>query len=178
VGRAGSDDSVEQERVEDRRLEVSSDADAEAVVDKLAGLVLREAVPFAERRRPRCSGRSRRNRARARPPASLERELAARGLSESPLWYEHTLDHLHDTPVERAQQLARGVTAAAGLPRGVTAAAGLGVREVRALGAHRPPPDLSPPAWLGPPDRAAYGVPKSPCLYEILTVASDFLSSP
>jgi hypothetical protein len=168
VGRAGSDDSVEQERVEDRRLEVSSDADAEAVVDKLAGLVLREAVPFAERRRPRCSGRSRRNRARARPPASLERELAARGLSESPLWYEHTLDHLHDTPVERAQQLARGVTAAAGL----------GVREVRALRAHRPPPDLSPPAWLGPPDRAAYGVPKSPCLYEILTVASDFLSSP
>jgi hypothetical protein len=168
VGRAGSDDSVEQERVEDRRLEVSSDADAEAVVDKLAGLVLREAVPFAERRRPRCSGRSRRNRARARPPASLERELAARGLSESPLWYEHTLDHLHDTPVERAQQLARGVRAAAGL----------GVRAVRALREHRPPPDLSPPAWLDPPDRAAYGVPKSPCLYEILTVASDFLSSP
>ncbi|MFZ0972326.1 MAG: hypothetical protein WAN22_08875 [Solirubrobacteraceae bacterium] len=54
--------------------------------------------------------------------AALERELAARELCESPLWYEHTLDHLHDTPVERAQQLARGVRAAAGL----------GVRAVRA----------------------------------------------
>ena len=83
--------------------------------------------------------------------AALERELAARELCESPLWYEHTLDHLHDTPVERAQQLARGVRAAAGL----------GVRAVRALRDHRPPPDLSPPAWLDPPDRAAYGVPRA-----------------
>ena len=31
---------------------------------------------------------------------------------------------------------------------------------VRALREHRPLPDLSPPAWLDPPDRAAYGVRK------------------
>ena len=30
--------------------------------------------------------------------AALERELAARGLTESPLWFEQTLDHLHDSP--------------------------------------------------------------------------------
>ncbi len=45
------DDSVEQEGDEDRRLKVSSDAEAEAAVDKIAGLVLREAIPFAERYR-------------------------------------------------------------------------------------------------------------------------------
>lgn len=52
---------------------------------------------------------------RAELRAALESELAARRLSESPLWYEQTLDHLHDTPVEQAQTLANGVRAAAGL---------------------------------------------------------------
>ena len=45
------DDSVEPEGDEGRRLKVSSDAEAEAAVDKIAGLVLREAIPFAERYR-------------------------------------------------------------------------------------------------------------------------------
>jgi hypothetical protein len=80
--------------------------------------------------------------------SALERELAARGLSESPLWLERTLDHLHDSPAEQARALSRGIGTAADLA----------VRAIRGLREHRDPPDLSPPAWLDPPDRAAYPV--------------------
>jgi hypothetical protein len=252
------DQSVEDEdEVEDRRLKVSSAAEAEVAVDAIGGVILREAVPFAERYagieplldefgfdeeqgfvdqravavlaaarrfedanaalaryRPTTGSRERDREARRfvhqvrryidsrgdpsivprEPPpsrygtserpsmsevwrqvrargeavklvkamsadtdraelrAALESELAARGLSESPLWYEQTLDHLHDTPVEQAQTLAKGVRAAAGV----------GFRVVRAMREHRPPPDLSAPAWLDPPDRAAYRVPQKP----------------
>jgi hypothetical protein len=87
---------------------------------------------------------------RAELHEALERELAARGLTESPLWYEQTLDHLHDTRAEQAERLANGVKTAARL----------GFKAFRALREHRPPPDLSVPAWLEPPDRAAYAVPR------------------
>jgi len=39
-------------------------------------------------------------------------------------------------------------------------AASLAFKGIRALREHRPLPDLTPPAWLDPPDRAAYPVPR------------------
>ena len=42
----------------------------------------------------------------------------------------------------------------------MSTAAGLGLSAFRALREHRPLPDLSSPAWLDPPDRAAYSVPR------------------
>ena len=81
--------------------------------------------------------------------AALERELATRGLNETPLWSEQTLDDLHLSNAERTERFAKGLTAAARL----------GFKAVRALREHRPIPDLSPPAWLDGPHLAAYPVP-------------------
>jgi hypothetical protein len=80
--------------------------------------------------------------------AALERELAIRGLNETPLWYEQTLDDLHLSSTEQTERFAKGLTAAVRL----------GFKAVRALREHRPIPDLSAPAWLDGPDRAAYPV--------------------
>jgi hypothetical protein len=91
------------------------------------------------------------NTSRPELRAALERELASRGLSESPLWFEYTLDHLHDSAADRAELLAKGVRTAAGLA----------FKGIRALRERRPLPDLSVPGWLEPPDRAAYPVPHS-----------------
>jgi len=68
--------------------------------------------------------------------AALERELTARGLTESPLWLEQTLDHLYDTRADTAQQLAKGAAGAASLAS----------KGIRALREHRPLPNLTPPA--------------------------------
>jgi hypothetical protein len=92
---------------------------------------------------------------RAELRAALERELAARGLTESPLWFEQTLDHLHDSPLEQAQRFAQGVGSAADL-------AFQGIRAIRRLCQHRSLPDVTPPAWLEPPDRAVYPVTRQP----------------
>lgn len=88
---------------------------------------------------------------RAELHASLERELTARGLTESPLWFEQTLDHLHDSRTESTQYVVKGVATAAGLA----------IKAIRALREHRPLPDMSSPAWLDPPARAAYPVPNN-----------------
>jgi hypothetical protein len=87
---------------------------------------------------------------RAELRAMLERELAARGVSESPLWFEQTLDHLHDTSAEKRELLVKGLVSAGKL--GIKAFKG--IREGRSL------PDLSVPDWLKPPARAAWSVPR------------------
>ena len=87
---------------------------------------------------------------RAALRAMLERELAQRGVSESPLWFEQTLDHLHDTPAEKRELLVKGLISAGKL--GIKAVKG--IREGQSL------PDLSVPEWLKPPARAAWSVPR------------------
>jgi hypothetical protein len=87
---------------------------------------------------------------RAELRAMLERELAARGLRESPLWFEQTLDHLHDSSAEKRELLVKGLIGAGKL--GIKAFKG--IREGRSL------PDLSVPDWLEPPARAAWSVPR------------------
>jgi hypothetical protein len=82
--------------------------------------------------------------------AMLERELASRGVSQSPLWFEQALDHLHDTPAEKRELLVKGLISAGKL--GIKALKG--IREGRSL------PDLSAPDWLKPPARAAWSVPR------------------
>ena len=91
---------------------------------------------------------------RAQLRAMLERELAQRGVSESPLWFERTLDHLRDTSAKRKpRQLAKWLV-------------GAGKFGVKALKWHReghPLPDLSTPAWLQPRGpRAAWPVSRQP----------------
>jgi hypothetical protein len=88
---------------------------------------------------------------RAELRAALERELTQRGLTESPLWYEQTLDHLHMSRAESAELVAKGVKAVGQL----------GLKAVRGLRERRLLPDLSVPEWLECPDRAAYPVPRS-----------------
>jgi hypothetical protein len=83
--------------------------------------------------------------------AALERELDARGLTESPLWIEQTLDNLQRSSTERAVELGKGVAS-------VTR---LGFRIIRGLSQHRSFPDLSPPKWLERPDHAAYRMTQS-----------------
>lgn len=87
---------------------------------------------------------------RAELRAMLERELAKRGVSESPLWFEQTLDHLHDTPADKRELLVNGLIGAGKL--GIKAFKG--IREGQSL------PDLSVPEWLKPPARAAWPVPR------------------
>jgi len=52
--------------------------------------------------------RERVGKARAELRAMLERELAGRGVSPSPLWIDRTLDHLHDSPAEKRELLIKG----------------------------------------------------------------------
>jgi hypothetical protein len=78
----------------------------------------------------------------------LEEALDQRGLAESPLWYERTLDHLWDTPADRVRL---GVRALKGLGR-------LGLGVVKAVREHEWP-DISRPDWIAPPDPAFYEVP-------------------
>jgi len=81
--------------------------------------------------------------------AMLERELADRGVSQSPLWLEQTLDHLYDTPGEAREQVVKGLISAGKL----------GIKAFRAIREGRSLPDLSAPEWLSPPARAAWAVP-------------------
>ena len=87
---------------------------------------------------------------RAELRAMLERELAERGVSESPLWFEQTLDHLHDTSAEKRELLVKGLFSAGKL----------GIKAFKGLREGRSPPDLSLPDWLEPPARAAWSVPR------------------
>jgi hypothetical protein len=84
----------------------------------------------------------------------LERELALRGVNQSPLWFEHTLDHLHDTPAETGELFMEGLITAGKL----------GIKAIRGIRDERPLldqlPDLSVPEWLNPPTRAAWAVPR------------------
>jgi len=79
----------------------------------------------------------------------LEHELARRGVTESPLWIEQTLDHLWDTPADRVRLGLRGLKAAGRLGLGVAKA----IRD-------RELPDMSSPEWLEPPDPAFYELPR------------------
>jgi hypothetical protein len=91
---------------------------------------------------------------RAQLRAMLERELAMRGVKQSPLWFEQTLDHLHDTPAETAEIFVKGLMTAGKF----------GIKVIRGIRDERPLldqlPDLSVPEWLNPPARAAWPVPQ------------------
>jgi hypothetical protein len=91
-----------------------------------------------------------RGRERDEVRAMLARELARRGVDESPLALEHTLDHLWDTPAERFDSGVQGLKALGRL--GVGVAKAIRNREL---------PDLSTPQWLEPPDPAFYALPRS-----------------
>jgi len=77
----------------------------------------------------------------------LEREFAERGIHESRIRIEATLDHLNDSS---AQQLQNTVSALARIGQGVLKM----VQEKKI-------PDFRPPDWLDPPARAAYELPRS-----------------
>ncbi len=81
----------------------------------------------------------------------LEQELARRGLSESPLWIEQTLDHLGASRTNQALRAAQTLKTLGQI--------GLGVVKVMRGGKI---PDMSKPDWLAPPDHAAYAVPRDP----------------
>jgi hypothetical protein len=81
--------------------------------------------------------------------AMLERELAQRGVTRSPLELELTLDHLWDTPAERMRIGVQGLKALGRF--------GLGVAKVIREGEL---PDLSRPQWLEPPEPAFYELPR------------------
>jgi hypothetical protein len=87
---------------------------------------------------------------RADRRAALERELAARGLAQDPLWFERTLDRLAASPAEQAQQTVKALVELGRVGLGAIKA----IREQRL-------PDLTTPGWLEPPDRAAYEIPSS-----------------
>lgn len=81
----------------------------------------------------------------------LRDALARRAVrAESPLWVENTLDHLWDSPGDRAQLGIQMFKGAARFGLGVVTA----IRD-------RQLPDLSTPDWLEPPDHALYEVPRS-----------------
>jgi hypothetical protein len=75
----------------------------------------------------------------------LERELAHRGVTESPLGLERALDHLWDTPAERFHNGVQGLRALGRM--GLGAAKAIRDREL---------PDWSRPQWLEPPEPAYY----------------------
>jgi hypothetical protein len=80
----------------------------------------------------------------------LQEQLTSRGLTESPLWMERTLDHLWDTPAQQVRLALQGLT--------VLGRFGLGVaKAIR----DRELPDLSTPDWLEPPDPAFYELPRA-----------------
>lgn len=91
-----------------------------------------------------------RGKDRAKLRSMLEAQLAARGLSESPLKLEQTLDHLWDSPAEEARQTAQGVKSLGKIALGVLT-----------MMRGREHPDLSTPQWLEPHDRASYPVPRN-----------------
>ncbi len=92
--------------------------------------------------------RAGRGRDRAALPAMLEVELGRRGVEESSLWIEQTLDHLWDSAADRARLGLHGLRQAGRLGAGI-------VRAIRA----REIPEVSQPRWLDPPERAAYALP-------------------
>jgi hypothetical protein len=109
---------------------------------RTSGRARREAVEAVRR-----TGRG---RDRGEVRALLEHELARRGVTESPLALEHTLDHLWDTPGDRIRGGVQGLRALGRL--------GLGV--AKAIRDHELP-DLSTPEWLEPPEPAFYELPRS-----------------
>jgi hypothetical protein len=78
----------------------------------------------------------------------LQGELARRGIEESPLWIEQRLDHLWGNRADRARLAVHGLTLVGRLGLGIAKAV-----------AKRELPDISTPAWLEPPERAAYVLP-------------------
>jgi hypothetical protein len=80
----------------------------------------------------------------------LESELEQHGLSESPLWFEQTLDQLTASSSEQAKHSAEGLKALGRL--GLSLVTAIREREL---------PDLSRPDWVEPPNRAAYAVPSN-----------------
>jgi hypothetical protein len=91
-----------------------------------------------------------RGRDRDQVRAMLEAALARRGLTESPFWFETTLDHLWDTPADRVRLGVQGLKALGRF--------GLGV--AKAIREHELP-DISTPGWLEPPDPAFYELPRT-----------------
>jgi hypothetical protein len=81
--------------------------------------------------------------------ALLEDALARRGVTESPLSIEFTLDHLWDTPADRVRQGFQGLKALSRF--------GLGL--AKAIRDHELP-DMSTPEWLEPPEPAFYELPR------------------
>jgi len=81
--------------------------------------------------------------------AMLEHELAERGVAESPLWFEQTLDHLNDTSAEKSELLVKALISGGKL----------GIKAFKWIRAGGSLPDLSVPEWLQPPARAAWPVP-------------------
>ena len=81
----------------------------------------------------------------------LEQELGRRGVGESPLWIETTLDHLWDSPAEQVR----------GSVGGLLALGRAGFQLAKAL--HDPSTirPRRPPPWLDPPDHALYPLPET-----------------
>lgn len=90
-----------------------------------------------------------RGRDRDEVRAMLEEALARRGLTESPLWFEQTLDHLWDTPADRVRLGFQGLKALGRFGLGVA-------KTIR----DRELPDMATPVWLEPPDPAFYELPR------------------
>jgi hypothetical protein len=91
-----------------------------------------------------------RGRDRAELRSMLEHELSERGVTEDPLWYERTLDHLWDSRAERVQRTASTLLAAGRF----------GLRALQAI-RNRELPDLAAREWLEPPEPAFYEMPRS-----------------
>jgi len=105
--------------------------------------------------------RAGRGRDRAELRSMLESELRQRGVHESPLWVEQSLDHLEDPP-DRRRDTVEGLK--------LFGRIGLGIaKAVR----NRELPDLTPPAWLDPPDRAVYEFPSDHWIEVSLDPAAD-----
>jgi hypothetical protein len=108
-----------------------------------AGGVVKEVL--ARRAAVAAVQRNAKDQARAELRSLLEAELKQRGLTESPLWCENTLDRLSASAAERTQQKQQAWEKLAKAGIGVTKA--LRDRKI---------PEMSLPQWLEPPDHVDY----------------------
>lgn len=90
------------------------------------------------------------SRSRDQQRAILRRALAQTGHDESGVWIEQTLDHLWDSPADRASARASTLKEVGRIGIGIA-------RAIRA----RALPDMSPPDWIKPPPHAAYALPST-----------------
>ena len=162
-GAEEQDEDAEDEDDEWHGRELRTVAEADQLAGELAAVALERALPYAS---PSMSKLWRESRAasaavdavrrdgegndRSQQRAMLQRELAERGVSESPLWIEQKLDHLHDGPAEKRELLIGGLIGAGKL----------GIKAFTAIRERHSLPDLSVPEWLEPPARAAWPVPR------------------